>query len=108
MSLTHAENLAYEQRVLKGEGEQLRYYAEKSNYNQKEHTEGLLLINMSLKQILMKWSQTFVDILTDLATGHVTGVRSLIDTLVREDRMIYVGLTLVMIAFSMYLVDITR
>lgn len=107
MSLTHNENLAFEQRVLKGEEEQLRYYAEKSNQQQQQHTEDQLLLNLSIRQILMNWSQTFVDILTDLATGQATGPRSLIKILVRGDRMIYVGLTLVLIAFSMYLVDIT-
>lgn len=107
MSLSHPENMAYEQHVLKGEQKQLKYYAERSNQQQEQHEQDQLLVNMSIKQILMNWSQTFVNILTDLATGQITGVRSLITTLFKEDRMIYVGLTMILIAFSMYIVDIT-
>lgn len=107
MSLTHPENMAFEQRVLEGEQEQLHYYAERSNQKQANDKRDQLLVNLSIKQILSNWSQTFVDILTDLTTGQVTGVRSLLKVLFKDDRMIYVGLTLVMIALSIYLIDIT-
>lgn len=52
------------------------------------------LMEMTLSQILTAWSQTLVDIMNDLILGQ-----PVIASLLREDRLIYVGLTLIVAAF---------
>lgn len=105
MSLSHPDNMTFKHHVLKGEQEQLQYYNEKSNMIQMQQDQ--LLINLSIKQIMVNWSQTFVNILTDITSGKVNDVNDLIIILFKEDRMIYIGLTLIIVAFGIYIVDLT-
>uniref|UniRef100_A0A6C0J4F0 Uncharacterized protein n=1 Tax=viral metagenome TaxID=1070528 RepID=A0A6C0J4F0_9ZZZZ len=85
----------------------IKYYSEISNKDRSIEEGNHLLLNLSLREILAKWSETFVNIINEITSGNKNDLRSIISIFVKGDRMIYVGLTLIMIAFSIYLIDIT-
>jgi hypothetical protein len=104
-----AESQTFERKVLETENKNLTYYTEKTNKEAIQQKTENLFINLSIKEILINLSKTFVGILNDLLTPgnlSLTGGR-IIDILFKEDRMIYVGLLILFISFSIYLIDIT-
>ncbi len=102
-----ADSQTFERKVLETEKQNLTYYTEKANKAATQQKTENLFINLSIKEILVNLSKTFVGILNDLMTpGNLTGGR-IIEILFKEDRMIYVGLLILFIAFSIYLIDIT-
>lgn len=103
MALSNTDELAYEQHVIQGEKNNLRYYTERDNKKQDKEVMDGLFINLSLREIMNKWSLTFVNIINDLMNGNL-GVY----VLFKDDRMIYLGLTALFIAFSVYIIDITN
>lgn len=101
-----ANDQAYEQHVESNEYHKLRYYTEKANLKREEYTEDNLFINLSLREILGKLSSTFIDILTELTTVKITSIKDIVIIFFTGDRMIYIGLMLLIIAFFIYLLDI--
>ena len=96
----------YERMVEVHEGEQLTYYRDQANQSQESDERSKLFINLSISEILRRISQTFIDIIDELVTGKVYNVTSLLTALFRGDRMIYVGILLVMIGFAIYIADL--
>lgn len=98
----------FERMVEKGEKDKLVYYTDHSNSVSARETEDQLLINLSISEILHNMSKTFVDILSDLTKtgGKNRGISDIVMIFFQGDRMIYVGLLVVLIAFMMYLVDL--
>jgi hypothetical protein len=52
------------------------------------------IFDMSITQLMIAWAQTLSDIIEDLTKGE-----PFMATIFRKDRLIYVGFTLVVIAF---------
>ena len=87
------------------ENEKLAYYTEISQRQQDQEESDKLFLNMSIKEILAKVSTVFIEILGELL--HARSMKDVIVAVFKADRMIYIGLIVIFIAFSMYIVDIT-
>lgn len=98
---------AFQRNVENLENERLAYYSEASGQQQEEKEDQKLFINMSILQILQRLSQTVIDIINELTSGKATDLRTFIYTFFKGDRMIYLGLILLFVSFSVYIVDIT-
>lgn len=98
---------AFQRNVENLEKERLTYYSEASGKQQDKEEDRKLFINMSILQILQQLSQTVIDIINELTSGNATDTRSFIYTFFKGDRMIYIGLILLFISFSVYVIDIT-
>lgn len=108
MSTSEPESQTFERKVINAENQKLTYYTEKANKAAAEQKTENLFINLSVKEILSNLSAAFVGILNDLMTPETPlSVSTVLHILTKEDRLIYVGLVLLFVAFSIYLIDIT-
>ena len=98
----------YERMVHKHEEDQLAYYTEKANVEKNIEEDKKLFLNMSIRDILKQMSITFVDIITDLTSGKATNLRDILKILFKEDRMVFIGVLILLISFGIYIVDITN
>ena len=101
------DSQSYERLVHKNEEQQLAYYSEKANIEMENNEDGKLFLNMSIRDILKGVSLTFIDVINDLVSGKAKNSKDLIKILFKSDRMIYVGVLIILIAFGIYIVDIT-
>ena len=96
---------------LKSIGEQqrrLQYYTDQSNEESRQQQEGEVIINLSVVQILQKLSTTILNIINELLSIRKNAQLSdLVYIFIKEDRLIYVGILLMIIALGVYLIDIT-
>ena len=107
MSITNKSDNSYERKVLEHEGTKLTYYSEVSNKTQADDEDKKLFVNLSIKELLQGISMTFIAIINDLVSGEVKDFKSFLLVIFKQNRMIYLGLILVFIAFCIYLIDIT-
>ena len=98
----------FQKKVQDLEKQKLTYYTEKTNSIVADDKKENLFIHLSLREIIMNISKTFVDILDDLLKLKPASVREYLDILSKGDRLIYVGIIVVFIAFCLYLIDITN
>ena len=97
----------YERLVHDHEEERLAYYTEKANNQSSDERDKELLLNMSIREILGKISVTFIDIINDLSSGEIKGVRDFLKIIFKKDRMIWIGIIILLVSFGIYIVDIT-
>ena len=100
-------NQSYERAVHQNEADKLEYYTTKINNDIEDKADDTHFVNLSVKQILKGISLTFISIINELVSGEIRDVNGLIMSLFKGNRMIFISVILVMIAFSIYLVDIT-
>lgn len=105
MSLSEPQT--YELRSAQIANQKLEYYSEIANQEAKQTVDNSLFINLSLAQILHNLSKTLVDIITDFANGKASNYTGFTQTLFTGDRMMYLGLLLLLISFSIYVIDLT-
>ena len=98
----------FQKKVQDLEKQKLTYYTEKTNSIVTDDKTENLFIHLSLREIIMNISKTFIDILDDLLKLKPASVREYLDILGKGDRLIYVGIIVVFIAFCLYLIDITN
>ncbi len=105
-TLTSTSNTGetFQKKAIDVENTKLTYYTEKAKEDAVQTQEENLFINLSISEILKNISRTFIDIMNDITKE---GPRDLIRIIGRGDRMIYVGIIILFISFSIYLVDIT-
>lgn len=106
MSLS-TKNLSYEREVIEQEGKKLEYYTERANEKREDTAEGMLFIHMSLQEILTKLSTTIINIINEISEGKANTLNGFMMVLFAGDRMIYVGLVILFLSFSIYIIDIT-
>jgi uncharacterized membrane protein YgaE (UPF0421/DUF939 family) len=92
---------AYQRHVMESEKEKLTYFKQVAEQEQHVEKQDALITNLSLTNIASNLSLTLTDILSDIIERN----GSIADILTRGDRMIYIGLLLVMISFAVYLID---
>ncbi len=93
---------------MESEGHKLNYYTNRANIQKIEGVDNDLFINRSLKQILHSISKTFIDIINEFLEGEAVSFRSALTILFKGDRMIYLGIVMIIIAFATYIADITN
>jgi hypothetical protein len=101
------DSKGYQRAVEKNENDRLTYYSKRSNMDRGVHETEKLFVNMSLIQIIRGVSQTLIGIINEIVSGEIRSANQLLVTLFRADRMMYIGILLVMVAFAIYIVDIT-
>jgi hypothetical protein len=89
------------------EKQKLTYFADTSNNKKHDQEDDKLFINLSVAQILLNISSTVINIINDITNGHIKDFQSLARIFFVADRAIYVGIILLFIAFSIYIIDIT-
>lgn len=99
--------MSYQRKVEQHENDQLTYYTQRANVEQEQEETGKLFVNLSVKQIIQGLAQTIIDIVNDLVSGEIKDAKGLVAIFFYGDRMIYLGVLLVLVAFSVYLIDIT-
>ena len=109
--------LGFHHKVLENEGIKLKYYTEISNEKERENDKMTKFLNLSVGHVLKKISSTFISILTELFSKKSQDVQNvqksqgrisaMVSPFIRDDRLIYVGLTMIMLAFAIYVVDLT-
>jgi hypothetical protein len=105
MSLSEPQT--YELRAAKIANQKLEYYSQLANQEAAQAVDQNLFIHLSLAQILQNLSKTLVEIITDLANGQASSYTGLMQTLFSGDRMLYLGLLVILIAFSIYVIDLS-
>lgn len=81
------------------EGHRLNYLSEVSNKRGAREVDNDLFINRSIAQILRSISDTIINIINEVVAGEARDFRSAITILFKGDRMIYLGIVVVMVAF---------
>jgi hypothetical protein len=97
-------NESYIKRVISEEDRKLTYFTERDR-NRPE--DDRLFINLSIKEVLHGMSIAFINIINDIVSGQQASMSDYIMAFFKGDRMIYVGLLLILVAFSIYIIDIT-
>ena len=99
----------YQKEAILQEKNHLKYYTEQANAEVVQQQEDNRFINLSIKQILMNLSATLIAILNEsLDSKNHRDIGSFITIFFKEDRMIYIGILLLLIAIGFYIVDITK
>ncbi len=88
------------------EGRRLHYLTEVSNRKETVEVDKQLFINQSISQILRSISQTIIDIINEFVAGEAKDFRSAVTTLFRGNRMIYIGIVVVLVGFLLYILDL--
>ncbi len=101
-------SVTFQKNVQEFERQKLTYYTEKTNSIATDEKTENLFIHLSLREIIMNISKTFVGILDDILTLKPASFREYLDIVSKEDRLIYVGIIVIFIAFCLYLIDITN
>lgn len=96
--------MSFESNTIAIENDKLRYYSEKTNELLHKDVDDHLFINQSLTTIVHKVFATMIDILNDLT--KTSSPKEMLLIFVKGDRLIYIGIVGLLIAFSMYVIDI--
>jgi hypothetical protein len=97
--------MSFSSNVIKLESDKLKYYSDKTNEIYDKDVNENLFVNLSVTTIIHKIFSTFVDILNDLAKTN--SPKEMLSSFIKGDRLIYVGIIGVIIAFCMYVIDIS-
>jgi len=98
---------SYIKKVIDVENKQLTYFTEKSQTELNKEESHKLFFNLSIKQILENISAVFVAIVNELVSGQDNSFKDYIMIFFKDNRMIYIGLLIIIVAFFIYIVDIT-
>lgn len=63
----------------------------------------MVFTNLTINQFLLNWAQTLIDILEEQLELDT----DIVESLFKEDRMVYLGFTVCLISFVVYIIDIT-
>ena len=99
----------YEIDTLSTEQRRLKYFSDKTNDENNEKTQKETFINLSIVEIFRRLSQVIIAIINDLIIVNKNTPKSeIILIFTKQDRLIYIGLLILIICLSMYIVDITN
>ena len=88
------------------ENKKLEHLTLSANAERDQETEHGVIYNMTLLDIFKKLSQNINAIINELFEPGLTA-RKFIETFTKEDRLIYVGILILIVMFGLYLIDIT-
>ena len=117
-------------KLSKKEKNSIKYLNNQSKKLRNLHRENNDFMNMSLKNIINEWSNTMLLIFTDLVNflnnlnkyynyfddidetgqwfkGISVIIKELVKILTKGKRILYLGITLILISFAMYIIQIT-
>ena len=98
----------FEMDSMRDELRQLHYYSDKTNEELKQTEEQELFINLSLVSLFKNLSVTIISIINELLEiTEETQLDDIILIFVKYDRLIYIGFIFIIIALSIYIIDVT-
>jgi hypothetical protein len=99
----------FEVQSMQDEQRRLSYYSDKTNEELNQVQEQELFINLSLVKLFQNLSATIIAIINEiLEVNQDTTFEDFILIFVKGNRLVYLGILLIMIALAIYIVDITR
>jgi hypothetical protein len=99
----------FELNTLKQQYRKLKYYSDTADSELAQKEEEKVFINLSLVELFRNLSVVIISIINELlAINDKTTFADLVYIFVREDRLVYLGLLIMMIAFAIYIVRITE
>jgi len=81
-----------------------------ANNEEVENKKNERFYNLSLKQILLNLSQTLVDIINEfslLMSKEDKTLKQFIDIIIKDTRMIYVGLLMIIFSLMLFFISVT-
>lgn len=94
---------------LREEQRRLNYFTDKTNEERKQVQEQELFINLSLISIFRNLSATIISIINELLeVTQDSRLNDIVLIFVKGDRLVYIGLLILIIALSLYIIDISR
>ncbi len=98
----------FETKNLEHQYRKLQYFTDRANEELEQKQEHEVFINLSLIQIFRKLSSTIISIINELLTlNQKSSLEDFIYIFIRDDRLIYIGILLIIIGLCFYLIDIT-
>ena len=98
----------YEIKALEEQQRKLTYFTDTTNRERQIKQEKEVFVNLSLVDLFSKLSSTIIAIINELlGITKDTKFNDILYIFVKEDRLIYIGLLLMLIALCVYLIDIT-
>jgi hypothetical protein len=101
------DSKSYERVVEQHEEDRLTHYTQRATLEQEKEITDHLLVNMSITEIMTGVSQTIIEIINEVVSGEIKTLKQLAISLFKGERMIYIGVLTVMIAFAFYIMDLT-
>jgi len=97
-----------EENAIKNENKLLNYYTDKANYDQEQAETGKRIVHLSLLEIAQNISTTIIAIINELVDPTVKkDTNGLLEIFFKGDRMIYIGITALLVALGLYFIDIS-
>ncbi len=98
----------YQNQAIENEEEHLNFKSFEENLKHEKSNSDSLFINQSLSQILSNISATIIVVITELLDPKVHKTPSNIMTILfKDDRMIYLGIVILIISLAVYVIDST-
>ncbi len=99
---------AFEVASLQDEQRRLTFYTDKTNEELHQVQEQELFINLSLTKLFQNLSATIIAIINELLEiNQDSRFDDILLIFVKNDRLVYLGLLLIIISLAIYIVDIT-
>ena len=77
-----------------------------ANINEREVYDNSKFMNLSLNEILYKFTNTMIDILNDLIKEYEND-NILINIFIKDDRLIYIGIFFILFALFLYFINVS-
>lgn len=106
--ISQDERTEAEMKSMEEQQRRLNYFTTTTNEELQQQQEKEVFINLSLVQLMSKMSATIIAIINELlAITKDTEFSEIIYIFIKEDRLVYLGILLFMIALAVYIIDIT-
>lgn len=105
--LSQPQLTEFEVKSMEEQQRRLNYFSDKTNEELLEKQEQELFINLSLVNLFNKLSSTIISIINELVeVNKETEFNDIIYIFIRDDRLIYIGILLIIISIGLYLIDV--
>lgn len=98
----------FQKKAINDEEQKLKYYTIEANQENDLNRNRTMFLNLTVLEVLQKISQTVIDILNEIVNSSVLTFKDLFLILTKDDRIIYLGLILVLLSIFVYLIDISH
>lgn len=107
--LSQPELTDYEIRSMEEQQRRLKYFTDTTNEELQQKQEQQLFINLSLVDLLSNMSKTIITIINELIDiNQDTTWNDVILIFIKNDRLVYIGILLIIVSLCIYLIDITN
>ena len=106
--LSPAELNIQETQAMEDQQRKLKYFSDTTNEEREQQQEHEVFLNLSLVELFRNLSATIIVIINEvLEITKKTTLSDIIYIFIKGDRLVYLGMLMIMIALAMYLIDIT-